>query len=61
MVNKCFVTNFTSGYASGEKKPSFFFPEDEELCKKLIYFVNPKNWALTKYSVACINTSMINL
>ena len=59
MVNKCFVTNLTSGYASGEKKPSFLFPE--ELCKKLIYFVNPKNWTLTKHSVACINTSMINL
>lgn len=47
MVNKCFVTNFTSVYASGEKKPSFLFPEDEERCKKLIYVVNPKNWALT--------------
>ena len=48
MVNECVVTNCTSGYATGEKNPSFLFPEDEELRKKLIYFVNRKNWASTK-------------
>ena len=54
MVNKCVVTNCTSGHATGEKNPSFLFPEDEELRKKWIYFVNRKNSAPTKYSVACI-------
>ena len=33
-----------SGYATGEKKLSFLFPEDEELRKKWIYFVNRKNY-----------------
>ena len=54
MVNKC-VTNCTSGYATGEKKPSFLFPEDEELSKKWIDFVNSKNWTPTKYYVLCID------
>ena len=55
MVNECVVTNCTRGYATGEKNPSFLFPEDEELRKKLIYFVNRKNWAPTKYFVVCID------
>ena len=37
MVNKCAATNCTSPYATGEKKPSFLFPEDEELRKKWIF------------------------
>ena len=40
---------------TGEKKPSFLLAEDKELRKKWIYFVNRKNWAPTKYSVACID------
>ena len=55
MVNKCVVTNCTSGYATGLKKPSFLFPEDSELRKKWIYFVNRKDWFPTKYSVICID------
>ena len=55
MVNKCVVTNCTSGYVTGEKNPSFLFLEDKELRKELIYFVNRKNWAPTKYSVVCID------
>ena len=55
MVKKCVVTTRTSGYATGEKKQSSLFPEDEKLRKKWIYFVNRKNWAPTKYSVACID------
>ena len=54
MVNKCPVTNCTSGYSAGLKKPSFHFPEDEELRKKWIYFINRKEWIPTKYSVICI-------
>ena len=45
----CVVTNCRSGYATCEKKPSFVFPEEKELHKKWIYFVNRKNWAATKY------------
>ena len=50
MVNKCVVINWTSGHATGDKKPAFLLPEEEELHKKLIYFVNRKNWAPTKCS-----------
>ena len=54
MVNKCVVANCTSGYVTGEKKPSFQFPDDIELKNKWIYFVNRKDWQPTKYSVICI-------
>ena len=47
MDNKCVVTNCTNGYATSEKKPSFF-SEGEELRKKWIYFVNRKSWAPKK-------------
>ena len=53
-LNRCVATNCSSGYTTGDKKPSFLFPEDEELCKKWIYFSNRKNCAPTKYSVVCI-------
>ena len=42
MVNNCIVTNCTSDYVTGEKKPSFLFPKDKDICKKWIYFVNHK-------------------
>ena len=54
MVNKCVVANCTSGYITGEKNPSFLFPEDNNLRRKWIYFVNRKDWQPTKYSVICI-------
>ena len=54
MVNKCAVTNCTSGYPKGLKKPSFFhFPEDVDLKKKWIYFVNRKEWTRTLNSIIC--------
>ena len=55
MVNKCVVANCTTGYATGEKKPSFLFPEITELRSKWIYFVNRKDWIPTKCSVICID------
>ena len=54
MVNKFVVTNCTSGYATGEKNPPFLFPEDEELRKKWIYFINGKYWTPTEYYAVCI-------
>ena len=54
MVNKYVVANCTSGYITGEKNPSFLFPEDNDLRSKWIYFVNRKDWQPTKYSVICI-------
>ena len=51
MVNKCVVVDCSTGYSTGERKPSFVFPDDEELRKKWIYFVNRKNWKPSKYSV----------
>lgn len=55
MINKCVVTTCTSGFATGEKIPSFLFPEDQKLRRKWIYFVNCKEWIPTKYPVACID------
>ena len=40
MVNKCVVTNCSTGYKTGQKKASFDFDEDQKLKRKLIYFVN---------------------
>ena len=40
VVNKCVVTNCSTGYKTGQKKASFDFDEDQELKRKLIYFVN---------------------
>ena len=34
------VTNCSIGYKTGQKKASFDFVEDQELKRKLIYFVN---------------------
>ena len=30
MVNKCIVTNYSTGYKTGQKNPSFHFHEDQE-------------------------------
>ena len=40
-------------YTKGLKKPSFHSPESVVL-KKLIYFVNQKEWTLTSNSVICV-------
>ena len=53
MVNKCVVTNCSTGYKTGQKKASFHFHEDQELKRKLIYFVNRKDWLSTAHSVIC--------
>ena len=42
MINKCVITNCASGYGTGEKKPPSP-AQDQELCKKWIYFVNCKD------------------
>ena len=55
MANECVAANCTTGYATGEKKPSFLFPENAELRSKWIYFVNRKDWVPTKCSVICID------
>ena len=55
MVNKCSVTGCLTGYATGERKSCFSFPENKELRRKWIYFVNRQSWEPTKNSVICIN------
>ena len=55
MVNKCVETNCSIGYKTVQKKASFHFHEDQELKRKLIYFVNRKDWLPTAYSVIGIN------
>ena len=39
VVNKCVVTNCANDYATGKKKSSFLFPEDEALRKKFISLI----------------------
>ena len=34
MVNKCVVTNSLACYKTGQKKASFYFPQDHELRQK---------------------------
>ena len=55
MVNKCAVTNFSTGYKTVQKKASFHFPEDQELQRKWIYSVNRKDWSPIAHSVICID------
>ena len=57
MVNKCVVTNCTSGYATGAKKQSSLFPEGEDLCKKWIYFANRKNCAPAIHTALYVSTT----
>ena len=53
MVNKCAVTNCTSGYKKDLKKPSFHFLKLWSK-KKWIYFVNRKEWTPTSNSAICV-------
>ena len=55
MVNKCVVGNCYTGHLTGPRKASFSFPEDPDLRKRWIYFVNRKDWQPTKHSVICID------
>ena len=55
MVNKCVVTNCSTGYKTRQKKASFYFHEDQELKRKWIYFLNRKDWLPTAHSVICID------
>ena len=55
MVYKCFGTNCSTVYKTGQKKPSFHFPDHRELQRKWIYFVNRKDWSHTAQSVICID------
>ena len=42
MANKCAVTNCTSGYTKGFKKPSFHFLEGVELKKSIFILLIKK-------------------
>ena len=55
MVNKCVVGNCYTGHLTVPRKASFSFPEDPDLYKRWIYFVNRKDWQPTKHSVSCID------
>ena len=55
-INDLFVvTNHFTDYKTGQKKASFHFPKDQELKRKLIYFVNRKDLLPTVHSVICID------
>ena len=54
MVNKCAVEGCNSGYLMGETKSSFYFPEEGDLRKRWVYFVNRVDWLPSKHSVMCI-------
>ena len=47
-------TSCASIYGNVEKN-TFSSPEDQELCRKWIYFVNCKDWTPKKYSVMHID------
>ena len=55
MVNKCVVTICSTGYKTQQKKAQFHFHKDQELKRKLIYFVKRKDWLPTAHSVKCID------
>lgn len=55
MVNKCVVANCNSGFRYGPRKPSFLFPQNEDLRKRWIYFVNRQDWSPSKHSVICVD------
>ena len=55
MVNKCVVTNCKTGNSNGPKKSTFHFPEEFDLRKRWIHFVNRKDWVPSKYSAICVN------
>ena len=44
-----------TGYSNGPKKSTFHCPEEFDLRKRWIYFVNRKDWVPSKYSVICVN------
>ena len=51
MVNKCVVTNCSTGYKTRQKKASLHFHEDQQLKRKWIYFVNRKDRLPTAHSI----------
>ena len=53
MPDKCCVVGCKTNYIDGPKNSVLYFPQDEELKKKWIRFVNRKNWTPTKHSVIC--------
>ena len=55
MINKCVVGNGYTGHLTDLRKASFSFPEDPDLRKRWIYFVNRKDWQPAKHSVICID------
>ena len=55
MVNNCIVTNCTSDYVTGEKKPSFLFPKDKDLARNGCISLITKNYAPTISATSTIN------
>ena len=53
MPDKCCIVGCKTNYIDGPKNSVFYFPQDEELKKKWIRFVNRKKWTPTKHSVIC--------
>ena len=53
MPDKCCIIGCKTNYIDGPKNSVFYFPQDEELKKKWIRFVNRKKWTSTKHSVIC--------
>ena len=51
MVNNCAVEGCNSGYLTCETKSSFYFPEEDDLRKRWVYFVNRVDWLSSKNSV----------
>ena len=55
MVNKCVVTNCSTGQKTGQRKALFHFHEDQELKRKWIYFVNHRVSLPAAHSVVFID------
>lgn len=54
MPDKCCVVGCRTNYAGGPKKSVFYFPNEEDLRKRWIRFVNRSNWTPSKHSVICV-------
>ena len=55
MPDKCCIVGCRVNYTGGPKKSVFYFPQDEELKRKWIRFVNRKDWIPSKHSVICVD------
>lgn len=53
IINRWVITNFKYSYATMKKKPYVLFPEDQEIRRKKVSFVNSEDWTPIRYSVLC--------